>query len=97
VPDGHKKYTGETRFPLLGQNLHRYAFYAAVVISLINTYDAIIAFHSPERELGIGRGETRLHEIRCRRVPGHVERLRLPLRDLGSDPAAGQIRVASGS
>jgi hypothetical protein len=47
VPDGHQRYTGETRFPLLGQNLHRYAFYAAVIISLINTYDAIIAFHSP--------------------------------------------------
>jgi hypothetical protein len=47
VPDGHDKYTGETRFPLLGQNLHRYAFYAAAIISLINTYDAIIAFRSP--------------------------------------------------
>ena len=55
VPDGHKKYTGETRFPLLGQNLHRYAFYAAVIISLINTYDAIIAFHSPEG-FGFGLG-----------------------------------------
>ena len=29
VPDGHKKYTGETRFPLIFQNLHRYFFYAA--------------------------------------------------------------------
>jgi hypothetical protein len=55
VPDGHKKYTGETRFPLLGQNLHRYAFYAAGIISLINTYDAVIAFHSPEG-FGFGLG-----------------------------------------
>jgi hypothetical protein len=55
VPDGHKKYTGETRFPLLGQNLHRYAFYAAGIISLINTYDAIIAFRSPEG-FGFGLG-----------------------------------------
>lgn len=47
VPDKHTKYTGETRFPLLGQNLHRYAFYAAGIISLINTWDAIKAFHSP--------------------------------------------------
>ncbi len=47
VPDGHKRYTGETRFPLLGQNLHRYAFYVAALISIINTYDAIIAFRSP--------------------------------------------------
>ncbi|HEX8629334.1 MAG TPA: hypothetical protein VF755_14305 [Catenuloplanes sp.] len=55
VPDGHKKYTGETRFPLLGQNLHRYAFYAAAIISLINTYDAILAFHSPQG-FGFGLG-----------------------------------------
>jgi hypothetical protein len=47
VPDGHTKYTGETRFPLIFQNAHRYAFYAAVLISLINTWDAIRAFHSP--------------------------------------------------
>ncbi|HWL99649.1 MAG TPA: hypothetical protein VNP20_20070, partial [Nocardioidaceae bacterium] len=38
VAEPHQKYTGETRFPLLGQNLHRYFFYAAVIISLINTY-----------------------------------------------------------
>ena len=30
VAEPHQKYTGETRFPLLGQNLHRYFFYAAV-------------------------------------------------------------------
>jgi len=47
VAEPHKKYTGETRFPLLGQNAHRYAFYAAFLISLINTWDAIAAFHSP--------------------------------------------------
>ena len=29
VPDGHKTYSGETRFPLIVQNLHRYFFYAA--------------------------------------------------------------------
>jgi len=55
VPDGHEKYTGETRFPLLGQNLHRYAFYLAVLISLVNTFDAIIAFQSPSG-FGFGLG-----------------------------------------
>jgi hypothetical protein len=55
VPDGHKTYSGETRFPLIFQNLHRYAFYAALIISLINTYDAILAFHSPEG-FGFGLG-----------------------------------------
>jgi len=55
VAEPHGKYTGETRFPLIGQNLHRYAFYAAVIISLINTYDAILAFHSPSG-FGFGLG-----------------------------------------
>jgi len=55
VPDGHKTYTGETRFPLIFQNLHRYAFYAALIISLINTYDAALAMHSPEG-FGFGLG-----------------------------------------
>ena len=56
VPDGHKTYTGETRFPLIGQNLHRYAFYAAGVISVINTYDAILAFRGPDGGFGFGLG-----------------------------------------
>jgi hypothetical protein len=55
VPDGHQNYTGETRFPLLGQNLHRYFFYAAGIISLINTWDAAIAFQSPDG-FGFGLG-----------------------------------------
>jgi hypothetical protein len=55
VPDGHKRYTGETRFPLIFQNAHRYAFYAAVLISVINTWDAIRSFRGTEH-LGIGLG-----------------------------------------
>lgn len=55
VPDGHQRYTGETRFPLIFQNVHRYTFYAAVVITLINTYDAILAFNG-EAGFGIGLG-----------------------------------------
>jgi hypothetical protein len=55
VPDGHKRYTGETRFPLIFQNAHRYFFYAAVVISIINTYDAVVAF-SGSKGVGFGLG-----------------------------------------
>jgi hypothetical protein len=55
VPDGHKRYTGETRFPLIFQNAHRYAFYAAVLISLVNTWDAIRAFKGTTG-YGIGLG-----------------------------------------
>jgi hypothetical protein len=56
VPDGHEKYTGETRFPLIFQNIHRYAFYAAAVISVINTIDAVRAQHSPITPSGFGFG-----------------------------------------
>ena len=55
VPDTHASYSGETRFPLIFQNAHRYAFYAAGIISLINTYDALLAMHSP-RGFGFGLG-----------------------------------------
>lgn len=55
VPDGHAKYTGETRFPLLFQNLHRYFVYCAVIISVINTVDAVESFHGTDG-FGIGLG-----------------------------------------
>ena len=56
VAEPHATYTGETRFPLLGQNLHRYFFYAAVLISLINSYDAIYALWNHDGEFGLGLG-----------------------------------------
>jgi len=56
VAEPHAKYTGETRFPLIIQNTHRYFFYLAVLISVINTYDAIIAFHKPGGGFGFGLG-----------------------------------------
>ncbi|MCW0213163.1 MAG: hypothetical protein OJJ54_07380 [Pseudonocardia sp.] len=56
VAEPHKKYTGETRFPLLFQNLHRYFFYAAALISLINTYDTVKAFIKEDGSFGLGLG-----------------------------------------
>jgi hypothetical protein len=56
VPDGHQRYSGETRFPLIFQNGHRYAFYAAVIISVINTFDAAIAFRGADGKVGFGLG-----------------------------------------
>jgi hypothetical protein len=44
VAEPHQRYTGETRLPLLGQNIHRYAFYAGLVFNVILTYDAVLAF-----------------------------------------------------
>ncbi|CCW14910.1 putative succinate dehydrogenase membrane anchor subunit [Rhodococcus aetherivorans] len=56
VAEPHARYTGETRLPLLIQNSHRYFFYVALVISAINTYDAIVAFHGSGGGFGFGLG-----------------------------------------
>ncbi|KAA0021734.1 hypothetical protein [Antrihabitans cavernicola] len=56
VAEPHAKYTGETRLPLIIQNAHRYFFYFAVIVSLINTYDAIMAFHGKGGGFGFGLG-----------------------------------------
>ncbi|MDI3389068.1 hypothetical protein QIS99_23140 [Streptomyces sp. B-S-A8] len=44
VAEPHKNYSGETRFPLILQNIHRYFFYAAVPVAAILTYDTVLAF-----------------------------------------------------
>jgi len=57
VGEPHKNYTGETRFPLVFQNVHRYFFLAGLVFNTILTYDAIIAFRDERGHwfhLGIG-------------------------------------------
>ncbi|GAA2075604.1 hypothetical protein [Actinomadura alba] len=56
VREPHGKYTGERRFPLIGQNLHRYFWAAAFLISLVNTWDALKAFHGKDGGFGIGLG-----------------------------------------
>jgi hypothetical protein len=44
VAEPHRRYTGETRLPLLGQNLHRYFFYLGLLFNVVLTYDAVLAF-----------------------------------------------------
>jgi hypothetical protein len=56
VAEPHARYKGESRFPLLGQNSHRYWFYAAFILSAINTYDAILAFRGADGGFGLGLG-----------------------------------------
>ena len=56
VREPHATYTGETRFPLILQNLHRYFFYVALLISILNTYDVIQAFRGPAAASGLGLG-----------------------------------------
>lgn len=47
-----RRYTGETRFPAILQNVHRYSFYAAFVIAAVLTYEAAVSFRNAEGEWG---------------------------------------------
>ena len=40
----HRSYKGETKFPFILQNVHRYFFYIAVIFVAFLWYDAIVAF-----------------------------------------------------
>ncbi len=55
VPDARKSYAGETRFPFLIQNLHRYALYFATVILVFLWWDTFAAFNFAGR-FGVGLG-----------------------------------------
>jgi len=46
VAEPHGKYTGERRFPLIVNNFHRYAFYLALVLNVVLTIDAVMAFRN---------------------------------------------------
>jgi hypothetical protein len=52
VVEPHKRYSGETRFPLILQNVHRYFFYFGLVLNTILTYDAVVAFRNSDGEWG---------------------------------------------
>ncbi len=56
VADGHARYTGETRFPLVWQNIHRYFFFLAFFLNIILTIDAIEAFRLPGEGVGMTIG-----------------------------------------
>ncbi|MGN6722112.1 MAG: hypothetical protein ACTHJM_05825 [Marmoricola sp.] len=44
VAEPHKAYSGETKLPLILNNLHRYFWYAAVIVAAILTYDTALTF-----------------------------------------------------
>jgi hypothetical protein len=55
VGEPRRKYTGETAFPLILQNIHRYFFYLAFVFILFLWHDAVKAFFF-DGHFGIGVG-----------------------------------------
>jgi hypothetical protein len=56
VADAHAAYSGETRFPLIFQNIHRYFFYLGLVLNVILSIDAVVAFRQPGVGIGISVG-----------------------------------------
>ncbi|SEC56836.1 hypothetical protein SAMN04489844_2541 [Nocardioides exalbidus] len=58
VAEPHQAYSGETRFPLVLQNVHRWFWYAAVVVGLVLTYDVLLAFRPMPGQYAVGDGET---------------------------------------
>jgi hypothetical protein len=53
VPDARARYTGESRFPWILQNLHRYFFYLALPFPIILLWEGLKAFDFPG---GVGMG-----------------------------------------
>jgi hypothetical protein len=53
VKDGPRRYTGEARFPLILQNVHRYTFYLTLPFPIILLWDGLRAFDFPD---GFGMG-----------------------------------------
>jgi hypothetical protein len=53
VRDAPSRYRGESRFPLLLQNVHRYFFYLTIPFPLILLWDGLRAFDFPD---GFGMG-----------------------------------------
>ena len=52
VAEPHGKYTGEQRLPLILNNIHRYFFYAAVLVALVLSFDTVLAFRDEDGEWG---------------------------------------------
>jgi hypothetical protein len=47
VSEPHRRYTGESRFPLIVQNTHRFWLYFALIFNVMLTWDAIDSYHGP--------------------------------------------------
>jgi hypothetical protein len=56
VREPHARYYGETRFPLILQNLHRYFWVIVLAVSVLNSYDVVQAFRGPNGSFGFGIG-----------------------------------------
>ncbi len=58
VAEPHQSYSGESKLPLVLQNVHRYFWYAAVLVGLVLTFDVFLAFRPMPAQYAVGDGET---------------------------------------
>jgi hypothetical protein len=56
VGDAPKSYSGESKFPFILQNLHRFTMYMALIFVPILWIGAVKGFHDPDEGWGIGVG-----------------------------------------
>ena len=52
VAEPHDASSGETRLPLILNNIHRYFWYVAVLFAVLLSYDAILGFRNEDGEWG---------------------------------------------
>ena len=52
VAEPHGSYTGERRFPLILQNMHRWFLILSAAVAAILTFDVVLAFRNAEHEWG---------------------------------------------
>jgi len=52
VAEPHRRYSGETRFPLIFQNLHRWFLILSAIVAAVLTYDVVLAFRDATGEWG---------------------------------------------
>ncbi len=52
VAEPHRRYSGETRFPLILQNLHRWFLYFAIPVALVLSFDVVLAFRNADGQWG---------------------------------------------
>jgi len=56
IADAHGSYSGESRFPLILQNVHRYFFLLGIILNVILTIDAVMAYNEPGQGIGVSVG-----------------------------------------
>jgi hypothetical protein len=52
VAEPHQRYTGETRLPLILQNVHRYFWFFAMLLAALLTFDTVLTFRDSAGEWG---------------------------------------------